>query len=67
MKGLKRLIILSYHALPMDVVSSYRAKAYCDHFVSYGVYPILVTHRWEQDESGKWKYHDDDKIGRAHV
>src|SRR5690606_11524792 len=62
MKGLKRLIILSYHALPMDVVSSYRAKAYCDHFVSYGVYPILVTHRWAQDESGKWKYHDDDNI-----
>ena len=59
---MKRLVILSYQTLPMDVVASYRTKAYCDHLATFGIYPIIITHRWEMDERGKWKYHDDDDV-----
>lgn len=31
----------------MDKVSSYRTKAYCDYFASFGIKPTLLTHRWE--------------------
>lgn len=41
------VLILSYNALPLDVVSSYRTKAYCDHFADFGIRPTLLTHRWE--------------------
>jgi glycosyltransferase involved in cell wall biosynthesis len=43
-----KVLVISYNALPMDVVSSYRAKAYCDHLISFGIRPTLLTHRWEK-------------------
>lgn len=56
------ILIISYNALPMDVVASYRTKAYCDHFSKYGIRPTLLTHRWERigDVYGTHKL--DDKI-----
>lgn len=47
-----KLLIISYNALPLDVVSSYRAKAYCDHLSSYGIFPTLLTHHWELNDGG---------------
>lgn len=55
-----KVLILSYNALPMDVVSSYRAKAYCDHFISFGIQPTLVTHRWEMVDNKFVVHHDDE-------
>lgn len=51
------ILIISYNALPLDVVSSYRAKAYCDHFISYGIRPTLLTHRWEYS-NGSYLVHE---------
>lgn len=42
----------------MDVVSSYRTKAYCDYLHKYGFFPTLITHRWEKNEMGNWKVHN---------
>ena len=44
----------------MDVVSSYRVKAYCEYFHQSNFFPILLTHRWEHDVVGNFKYHDND-------
>ena len=52
-----KALIISYNALPLDVVSSYRAKAYCDHLSSHGILPTLLTHRWEE-QNGKYLIHD---------
>ncbi len=35
----------------MDVISSYRAKGYVDHFKKHGFDPTLVTHHWQNDLS----------------
>lgn len=66
---MKSVLIISYHALPMDVVSSYRAKGYCDYLQSEKIKPTLVTHRWEVDEFGKWKTHTafDEVLKEEHV
>lgn len=45
----------------MDVVSSYRTQAYLDYFYKYGVRPTLITHRWEVEQNGAWKYHQDNE------
>lgn len=48
----------------MDVVASYRIKAYCDFFYENGLFPTLVTHRWERDDNG-WAFHNgEDEIKR---
>ncbi|UXX81104.1 hypothetical protein N7E81_08320 [Reichenbachiella carrageenanivorans] len=43
---MKKIIIFSYHALPFDVIASYRANAYLKHFSKFGIEPTLVTHDW---------------------
>ena len=55
---MKNLLIISYHALPLDVVASYRTKGYCDYLSEYGIFPTLVTHRWEKDISKEWLDHN---------
>lgn len=54
------VLLISYNALPMDVVSSYRTKAYCDHLLTFGIRPTLLTHRWEK-ESGQFIVHGPDE------
>lgn len=56
------VLIFSYNALPMDVVSSYRVKAYCDHLVSFGIRPTLLTHRWEKVNDRFLIHRADDKV-----
>jgi glycosyltransferase involved in cell wall biosynthesis len=59
----KRLLIISYHALPLEVVASYRTKGYCDYLSKYGVLPTLITHHWENQNVRNRIYHDvDDKV-----
>ena len=48
-KGVK-VLILSYHFPPLNVIASYRAKAYADYFSSFGIYPIVVTHNWGRSD-----------------
>jgi glycosyltransferase involved in cell wall biosynthesis len=46
----------------MDVVASYRAKAYCDHLSKYGIKPTLLTHRWEETGTEYRTHQANDKI-----
>ncbi|RJE70859.1 hypothetical protein [Reichenbachiella sp. MSK19-1] len=48
---MKKIIIFSYHALPFNVIASYRANAYLKHFHKFGIEPTLVTHDWGAPES----------------
>jgi glycosyltransferase involved in cell wall biosynthesis len=43
--------------MPLDVVASYRAKAYCDYLYENEILPTLLTHRWERDDHENWKTH----------
>lgn len=47
----KKILIISYHSLPMDVISSYRAMAYLKHFPKFGFKPTLLTHHWGEDQN----------------
>jgi glycosyltransferase involved in cell wall biosynthesis len=53
---MKNILIISLNALPMDVISSYRAKAYCDHLFGYDIYPTLLTSRYEKKEDGSFAW-----------
>lgn len=53
---MKRVLILSYHHPPLNVIASYRSRAFAEHLHHYGIYPIIVTHRWETDK-GSYKFH----------
>lgn len=57
-------MIISFHALPMDVIASQRTQAYLDYFSQNDVFPTLVTHRWEKSGSSKeWAiHHESDKV-----
>jgi len=55
---LKKILIISYHSLPLDVVSSYRIKGYCDHLYKSGIIPTIITNRWEFDKNGNIKDHN---------
>ncbi|WP_421875621.1 hypothetical protein [Marinoscillum sp.] len=57
---MKRVLILSYHALPLDVISSYRANAYLNHLHKYGYRPTLITHDWDNPDSNEIKEEDFD-------
>ncbi|MEM0939660.1 MAG: hypothetical protein AAGI25_07705 [Bacteroidota bacterium] len=41
---MKKILILSYHSLPLDVIASYRANAYLKHLKKFGFEPTLLTH-----------------------
>ncbi|RUA35954.1 MAG: hypothetical protein DSY77_01915 [Bacteroidetes bacterium] len=59
--GIKNILIISYHALPFDVVASYRTKGYCDYLIEYGIFPTLVTHRWEKGSDKNWAFHNENE------
>ncbi|MEM8939421.1 MAG: hypothetical protein AAGC64_08770 [Bacteroidota bacterium] len=46
---MKKIFILSYHSLPLDVIASYRANAYLKHLKKFGFEPTLLTHFWGMD------------------
>jgi glycosyltransferase involved in cell wall biosynthesis len=46
----------------MDVVSSYRVKAYCDHFAAFNIKPTLLTHRWEKKGSQFLNHSNEDAV-----
>jgi hypothetical protein len=55
----KKILILSINSLPLDVISSYRTKGYCDYFFEYGIYPTLLTTRYELEEDGSISWHEE--------
>ena len=44
---MKRILLLSYHSLPLNVIASYRTEAYLKYFRSFDLFPVLVTMDFE--------------------
>lgn len=42
----------------MNVIASYRPSGFLQHFYKFGIFPTLVTHRWEFDENKNWIIHN---------
>jgi hypothetical protein len=55
---MKKILIVSYHYPPMNVIAARRTEAYANFFYKYNIYPTIVTHRWEMENC------DYDKNGR---
>lgn len=51
-----KVLLISYHALPMDVISSYRTQGYLDHFSSSNIRPTLVSHYWDNKNHNNPSY-----------
>ncbi|MEQ8925919.1 MAG: hypothetical protein RLO81_08910 [Fulvivirga sp.] len=46
---MKKVLIISYHFPPLNVIASYRALGFAQHLKKYGFLPTVVTHSWEGD------------------
>jgi hypothetical protein len=55
---MKKVLIISYHYLPLDVIASYRTQAYADHLYKHGFFPTIVTHRWEREKGNTYAFHE---------
>jgi len=42
----------------MNVIASYRPAGFIQHLHKFGIYPTIVTHRWELDENQRWIIHN---------
>ncbi|MFW5879400.1 MAG: hypothetical protein ACOCUV_01115 [bacterium] len=51
-----KLLIISLHFPPDNIIAARRSEAYARHFYKFGVYPTIVTDIVEKvyDENGKW-------------
>jgi hypothetical protein len=45
---MKKILILSYHFEPMNVIATQRAKGYANHFKKFGFEPTIITHQWDK-------------------
>lgn len=52
--NMKKILILSYHFPPMNVIASQRALGYANHFKKFGLEPTIVTYDWSK--SAKEQY-----------
>ncbi len=46
---MKKILIISFHSLPMNVIASYRAMAFLYNLKKFGFEPTLLTHHWDND------------------
>lgn len=44
--NMKKILILSYHFPPMNVIASQRALGYANHFKKFGFEPTILTFQW---------------------
>lgn len=45
---MKKILILSYHFPPMNVIASQRAYGYANHFKKFGYEPTILTFNWNK-------------------
>lgn len=45
---MKKILILSYHFEPMNVIASQRAIGYANHFKKFGFEPTVITQQWDK-------------------
>lgn len=49
---MKRLLILSYHFRPLNVMASLRTNAFADYLHEVGIHPVVLTHDWAKEGNG---------------
>jgi glycosyltransferase involved in cell wall biosynthesis len=57
---MKKILVLSYHYPPLNVIASRRAEAYAKYFHLYNWYPTVVTHDWvpvNEIGTSAWLWH----------
>ena len=54
-----KVLVLSYHFPPLNLVGSYRALGYANHFKEFGIHPTIVTHHWTKTRNDGWIINDD--------
>lgn len=45
---MKKILILSYHYSPSDVIASFRAKAYAENLHKHNIHPTVLTHSYDE-------------------
>ncbi len=45
---MKKILILSYHFEPMNVIASQRTLGYANHFKKFGLEPTILTFQWDK-------------------
>ncbi len=50
------VLIISLHYPPDNIIAARRSEAYAKHLYKFGIYPTILTDRFEKvfDENGKW-------------
>ncbi len=51
-----KVLIISYHFPPQDIIAAYRGKAFFDHLPAFGYRPTIITHHWEDPEKKDPEY-----------
>lgn len=52
--NMKKILILSYHFPPMNVIASQRALGYANHFKKFGFEPTIVTYDWSKKQTEQY-------------
>ncbi|MFB6257053.1 MAG: glycosyltransferase [Flavobacteriales bacterium] len=59
-KVMKKVLILSYHYPPQDIIAAYRGKAFADHLPAFGYRPTILTHHWEDPDHREIEYFEEE-------
>jgi len=53
-----KLLIISLHYPPDNIIAARRSEAYANHFHKFGIFPTIITDRYEKeyDKNGRWTY-----------
>lgn len=46
-----RILIITYHFPPLDVISSYRTYSFARYLPEHGIEPTILTHFWENENN----------------
>jgi hypothetical protein len=58
---MNKVLILSYHFPPQDIIAAYRGKALADHLPSFGYRLTIVTHHWEDPDRKEIAFEEDEE------
>ncbi|MGB0135955.1 MAG: hypothetical protein ACPF83_01830 [Flavobacteriales bacterium] len=53
---MKRLLLLSYHYVPLNSIATQRAVGFVRHLPEHGIYPVVVTHDWQRAGDSEWDW-----------
>ena len=53
---MKRLLLLSYHYVPLNSIATQRAVGFVRHLPEHGIHPVVVTHDWQRAGDSEWDW-----------